>query len=494
LGSGALAVLLLWSNTGFFLSPQKIAFLQWPRRLWEDTGIAVRDLLTREYPGDAEAREGTGADPSWWSCRTLVKRGVAEEGIRPFQFWRTIPLKPFRSIEGDLDRVSVEGDAGRARLLSLGFRLLDGVAPFLGLWIGVLFGAPLVAWAAWELGRSGWPWAGVAYGVGVACSAFAVGCLTLPHSTVGFYLASAILASALAAYACLAAPTPVGLLWRSLVAGLFLAVGVACRSGTVLLLPGIGLALGIGARRQPARRLLVFSGSLLLVVLPTLAGPHRAPRNLWVGLWEGLGDFDRTKGHFWLDQRAKLAQRAGGVGGDLMTPESEAFFRQSTLHDIGADPVWYATILAKRLAATLTQSRLWGWGGGSPPGGDAPGEGATELYYTMVPTADRFVAGPWALGVPIGLLLLPTLVLGALGVLRWPGLPAAWGVLLCLVVAVLPLPVFVSTGGIETQVLVLVYLLAAAFLLEAVVRRALGTRRRPLEDSVEGAGHPRGTF
>jgi hypothetical protein len=236
------------------------------------------------------------------------------------------------------------------------------------------------------------------------------------------------------------------------------------------------------------------------VLLALFIGPYaiaRQPRHheVWLGLWEGLGDFDRTKGHAWDDDVAREVLRGAGMGPPERypvwenAPENEALFRRLVVEDVRSAPGWYAGILARRFWATLTQIKLSPWaprdGLSITPRGST-NEGAIDTYYAMATPADRIGLGPWRFELPLVLLWAPTLLLilpfmGGLGIARlrpWAGRrgPPLF-VMLCVAVAASSLPVlFTTAAGLETQAFVMVYLLGVAFLLDEALRyrRAAG--------------------
>jgi hypothetical protein len=426
-----------------------------------------------------------------------LTRGAAEAGLEPWQFWRVVEVRPLlkgrRLVPRDID------DPGRASLASAGFHLLRGVAPFLPLWLGALVAAPVVAWAAWELGRAGRVVAGVAFAALLACSPHVVEALSLPYSAAGFYLTGLVAVVPLAAYAVSAAVTPAGLAIRALVAGVVFAICLSCRSGSIFLLPGYVLALLAGAgrldtlgadagRRWPKRA----AGAAALValfLLPYLLARQPRHHEVWLGLWEGLGDFDRTRGHAWDDDVAREVLRRAGV--DLPqrypvwenAPENEALFRRLVIADLREAPLWYARILARRLWATLTQAKLAPWAprdGISIAPSSSANEGVIDTYYGLARPVDWLGFGPGRLELPLALLWGPTLLL----LVAWllaprvaPLRPSAVRlrpavfVLLCLGVAALGLPVLYTTAGaLETQAFAVVYFLGFAFLVDEALR------------------------
>jgi hypothetical protein len=216
---------------------------------------------------------------------------------------------------------------------------------------------------------------------------------------------------------------------------------------------------------------------------------------VWLGLWEGLGDFDRTKGHAWDDDVAREVLRRAGMAPPERypvwenAPENEALFRRLVVDDVRSAPGWYAGILARRVWVTLTQIKLSPWAprdGLSIAPRRSSNEGAIDTYYAMATTADRIGLGPWRFELPLVLLWEPTVLLILLfllgrGIARlhpWATrLGPALFVMLCVAVAALSLPVlFTTAAGLETQAFVMVYFLGAAFLLDEALRyrRAAG--------------------
>lgn len=319
-------------------------------------------------------------------------------------------------------------DPGRALALALGFRVLGGPAPFLILWIGALVAVPILVWTAWEAVEAGWPVAGAVFLLLVAASPFVVESLALARSSIGFYLIAVLLLVPLAIYAVLGRPTVAGLAVRSLAAGALFALCALCRSGTLFLLPGflLALALGVrrlspaGAKRPPVLAPAVVGGLTLALVLPFLLVRRPQRHEAWGAIWEGLGDFDRTRGHVWSDQAAEEAVRAEGVE-DFTTPEGQAVLRRLVLRDVRQAPGWYAGILVRRLAATLTLRKLWPrvptdglWMARS----SSLNEGFMDKYWTYTSTVD-FLGPPSArVEVPVPLILLPTAALVVL--VAWP--------------------------------------------------------------------------
>jgi hypothetical protein len=458
------------------------------RRLVTDWALAVSYYLDAVRPVAPE-KEATKPWPAWEETEAAYRRILVEkgrpEGWAPSAFWRTIKDEPFLPARGR-PRAAPSDDPGRAMALALGFRLLGGPSPFLMLWLGALVAVPILFWTAWEAFDAGWPAAGAVFLLLVAASPFVVESLALTRSSVGFYLIAVLLLVPLSFYAAVGKPTLAGLAGRTVAAGALFALCALCRSGALFLLPGFTLALAVGARRAagPARSPLAAAaagGLTLVLVLPFLLVRPTQRHEIWGAVWEGLGDFDRSRGHIWSDQAAEDAVRSEGAAG-FTTPAGQEVLRRLVLRDVRQDPGWYAGILARRLAATVTLRKLWPrtsadglWMARST----SPNEGFMDKYWTYTSTVD-FLGPPSArLEIPIPLVLLPTAALVALAVWRRtaPLVPASslW-ILACIAAATLPLPLLVSTAsGHEPQSMAATYAAGAALLAEQAWRAA----RRP---------------
>lgn len=222
--------------------------------------------------------------------------------------------------------------------------------------------------------------------------------------------------------------------------------------------------------------LLLFNTAARLAVRPT---QHHA---IWSAVWEGLGDFDRSKGYTWSDAAAEKVAQAGGAS-TLKTPEAEAVLRALVLSDVRRDPLWFAGILARRLFATLTLQKLWPWApldGVSMAPSTSPNEGFMHKYFRYTHSVDFLCLGSRQWEIPISLLALPTLVFAGWAAAargRHSAQFAAMGsgllLLLTMALATLPLPVLISTaGGQETQAFALTYFLGFGLLVERLLGRA----------------------
>jgi hypothetical protein len=470
-------------------------------RSWEDMSLAIAYSLHREFPvafyevrTDIFPRE----DPAFVSFRADLREATAGSGIRPWQFWRTIPADRFAA-RGPRYLAAISDDAGRAMLLGWAFRLLRGVSPYLLSWLAVLACLPVLAWVAWEFLDAGRAVGGMAFLALIALSSYAVEVLQLPYSAAGFYLLGALALVAFAVYAALGrSVSRAGLLARVGLAGAAIGIAAFCRQGTLFFLPAfvLGLAWPVGrvmAGRPRRMRVAALVGGTAAFLAPftalTLLTDRLAERTAraygaaapplrhrpWFSIWEGLGDFDRSKGYEWRDAAARrfLAEEGGGR---LLGPRSERLFRARILRDVREDPLWFASILARRVAATATQWKLRPWGptaGGSVAPASAPNEGLVDAYYRLTTTADWVGIADHRVEVPLPLLWVPALVLVVWRIARRSGGDAA-GVrradvraLGLVALGTATMPVAISTASaLETQAFVLVYLLGFALLVD----------------------------
>jgi hypothetical protein len=485
LGAGA----LLLFNTAVVRSSTDFRQEGLYRRLWDDLTVGIDRYLGA---GSAAGQQGAEDEPRGFADRRemyrgLLIRGVRREEIRPWQFWRTLDRRPFQSSAGEL-KVPETADPGRALLLAGGFRLLGGVAPFLILWLGALAALPLLVWTAWDLAEAGFPLAGALFVVALSCSPFVVETLSLSRSEVGFHVLGLLVVAAQAAHGIAGAPASTRrLLGRALTAGTTLALLGLCRSGCLSMVPALGLALLLGARRRPPEAhpgtgpWQRGAAALLLLVLPFALVRQEQQHDTWQAIWEGLGDFDRAKGHYWADAKALEVLQANGIS-RLRSPAAEGVFRGIVLREMREDPLWYAGILGRRVLATVTQAKLRPWGprdGISMAESDSPNAGAMDKYYRYTTTVDHVGLASLRLELPLLVLWLPTGLLAGAWLLarrredaaRAARLGRQLQVLCCVGLAALPAPVLISTAAAqETQAFALVYLLGGAFLLEEAAR------------------------
>lgn len=422
-------------------------------RYWEDFGVAVR-----LYRGDRPAAPSAAARTTDFEAAEAESARLA---IRPWQFWRTAEEGAFPGAGGSTDIRPLE-DIGRARIVALFFRLRGGIAPFAPFWPAALMAVPLMAWTGWEMSRAGLSLGAALFLFAVATSAFVADVLPLAYSPAGFYVLALLMIVPWSVYLLGGPMTSPGVLVRAAAGGATLGLCALCRGGTILVLPGFvaaALLAGLGPRPRPRAALLL--AVFILAAPPIAARATAGGHDFWIGLWEGFGDFDRSKGHVWSDAVAKRVARAHGVE-DLRSPEGQRFFRTEVTRTIRSDPAWYAAILGRRLSATLLQTKLWG------PGfrkSTHPSEGAMDGYFGLTRNADVFTALGHTVEVPVPLLLCGPVLLAVACVRRHRrgGVPpVAWSVA-CLGAGAFALPIAISTAGaLETEAFALVWLLAGA--------------------------------
>ena len=451
------------------------------RRLWSDLAIAIASWADAAY-GPAPQRVVARGEEAEARARTVLLDRIERDGLSPSRPLAIIRDRPFVR-----ERIAPEpkphDDRGRAVLLGLAFRVRGGIAPFLILWLGWMVAAPVLAWTALELCAAGCARAAAALSILIGLSPFVAETLALPRNAVGFYLVGLLLVIPLAVYARLhPAPTPRGLAIRVSAAAVVFALCVFCRSSVALLVPGMLLAVWLGTRglRSPWRRWAATAAAAAVFALPALLVRHTGHHDVWQAVWEGLGDFDREKGHAWSDPVAESAARRAGAPG-MWTPESEAVFRSQVIADVAGDPAWFAGILVRRLAATVTLWKLWPWGpidGTFLRPSTSMNEGLMDKYWRYATPIDHFGVGSARVEIPVPVLLAPAIALAVLAVRgrfrsRARDLLAA---LACPALAALAAPVLISTAaGQETQAFGLTCLVAAAFATELAGGR--GTAR-----------------
>jgi hypothetical protein len=492
LGALALSVLpgtVLLLNVAAWRADLDLRQLPASRRFWEELSIASTQYLEDREPSRFEAASiGSWPGSSFRErMRSFVPRLVERQAIRPWQFWRTLRRDPPFKRE-PLRHRQLE-DAGRSQLVRRGFHALGGISAFLPLWVGPLAALPLLAWVVLEFARSGRLAAGLAFTAAVACSPFVGELLSLYYSAAGFHVLGLVAIVALGAYALLGpAPRPLPLLARAAAFGVAFAVATICRAGVGLGAPVAGALLLVAVARGGGavpRRAGLALGALALAFAPYLALRPPQHHNVWISLWEGLGDFDRSKGYAFSDGTLREHLIAHAVTElpphraiaemDWDYARESAFLREEILRDVRDDPAWYLGILARRLLATLSQAKLLPRardGSASFAPATSPNQGAMDVYYRFTTTADWVGLGRWRRELPLPLLWAPLVVWLAWCGWRWPAGAGPLGLLAALAGAALALPVLITTAGaFETQAFVLVYLLGAAFLLDEVVRR-----------------------
>lgn len=483
------------------------------RRYWEDMYYAIGHSLTGQFPRSylAVRRYRSGGEVGFREARPTLTEAASAAHIQPWEFWRTVELEQFlRRRRPPPFRVRFD-DAGRPLLLSALFGVLGGVSPFLIHWLGFLFYAPVLVWLGLELHRVRLTGAACLAALLLGTSAYLADALALSYAAIGFYVLALLVLMAFAVYTAFARVTAGGLALRALLAGLAVGLFAVMRASALLPVFALGLALCVGAGRHVRERPaplrarvlrwlgLVGLGGALLVTPYLLAARSvdgmiddaiasadepvpeaaRQPQRhaFWFGVWVGLGDFDRERGYVWNDRAAfQAAERRGGrrTISFLYDSRNEPILRDMVLADVLGDPLWYAEILVKRLAATLTLWRILPW---TPVSGtdfresQHPNEGYVDAYYTLTATADRLRLGELEIEIPLLALMIPTWLLVAAA----PFVPRLrpHGVALGIVAAgALALPVGITTASaVETQAFFLVYALGFSLAVHEGVRR-----------------------
>jgi hypothetical protein len=256
----------------------------------------------------------------------------------------------------------------------------------------------------------------------VASSAFVIDVLMLDYSATGFSLLAVLLVALLATQAFFGRPTAARAVAARAARGPALSAGSPQPgAGSLLTLAGVVPALLVasqasaagcacesarGASRsprssctpRPARCRALLHERWLQGTLERLQ-IYRKPKavhDVWVTLWQGLGDFDRSKGHTFLDKAGELEAKKHGSPLRL-SERSEELFRSLLLRDVREDPLWYAGILARRTLATLTLRKLWPWGpldGKSFAGSEPPRRGRHRQLLGH--DAARGLSSAWA--------------------------------------------------------------------------------------------------
>jgi hypothetical protein len=509
------AVVLLWNvHHGLQRSAPRLA--DFPARYFADVSVATHLYLRGEYPVASYRVRRAAVNPRGDQAFTRYVSAL-EEATRAAG---ATPARPFATAGapgGDDERMYVRrrDDSGRAYLLGLAFRVLGGVAPYLLFWMAPLLAVAVLGWIAFETAAAGWTVAGQVFVALLALSAYVTDLLALAYSPAGFYLVGVMALAAYAAYAFRAhGVTLAGVMGRTTAAGAVVAVCALCRSGTLVLVPffvaaafvalrhrlgppaaersaGVWVAAPRGARREVAiprwaaalaAASAVLIGPYLACTSVTAAAAARTAaaysvtaepqdHDVWISVWEGLGDFDRTHGFVWDDIDAQVAVGDWRLG----TLRSAEILRDQVLLGVRRDPSWYAGILARRTLATLTQWKLLPWaplGGRSIRPRSAHNEGAIDSYYALTSNLDWFRAGPLRFEVPVPLFwvaVLAAFVLAFRG--REPAARAAGPALALVLVATLALPVAVTTAGaLETQAVAVAYFLAVGLAVDLGLR------------------------
>jgi hypothetical protein len=462
-------------------------------RYMDDLALATQSCLRWKF-GSQWQRSKEAPLPAEQATpvfQSLLQRRASRLSIRPHEFWRNVPFTPFTRQMPPILPPPLE-DGGRASLMAIGFMLLGGVSPYLGLWLGALLTGPALIWCGLELGRTrGTIAAGVLVFL-LAFSPFIVESLTLPHSAVAFYFLALLVLLALACHCVLSARlTWPGFALRAAVAALVFAMGTICRATTFALLPAFLIALHLGVRRlvikaprRPRIWILTLAAAVLFFVPYTIMRPERY-HNIWVSVWQGLGDYGEDRGYSWSDDVMERHIQQQGQTRPYTNPrdvdhEHERLIRRLLIDDISAHPLWYGSILVRRFAATVMMNHLLPWG---PLDGESLRQPRHHYKYTT--PADWMGLAKRNVELPVQLYWAPAIGLLAawiVGRFRGKGgrgrLSDSLGVLGIMAAATLPSPVLISTSaGIETQAFVLVYFSAWALALGELCHSARKLRK-----------------
>lgn len=462
-------------------------------RAWDDLAIGAGLAGYNAFPvapylvTNRFSRKGQTAFIAFKETLGELERTHGLRASRPWEGFDARALFP------RLPRVAQRfDDSGRAYLLGWIFRLLGGVSPGMFFWLAPGLTSLVLLWIAGESLRAGLPVFGMVLAFLVSLSGFCLDLLTLGYSAAGFYLLAVLGSVAYAIGVIGARPTSLGLAGRSLMVGVLLAACIASRSLSAAVLPALFLTALSGAIRLtlPRRlRVAFLVVSLVLILGPTLLlrahlaasareaaiqfGGDAAPasHDLWISYWQGLGDFDRTHGHTFLDEAGLAALRANG-GEERVSERSEVIMRRLVVADIRANPVWFVELLIKRVFSTVALHKLWPTASSASPGyypATSPNEGVTDSYWTMTDQADTFRLGPTRMEIPA--ILLPGALL--LFVLARPARNARYvpmtRVVGVVVVAAILGPVAATTAGaFEPQSFVVASFAAMAGLAQMV--------------------------
>jgi len=454
-------------------------------RFWDDMYVGISRYL--DWTEGPESRSGD-PDQAIAAFKKVLLEKTGREGIQPTQSWRTIDAALFLRVR-DKTFIPPLEDPGRPLLLAASFTLMQGVAPYLLIWIGTFAAVPALLWVLWEARAARVLVAGALFVALCVSSPFVVQCLSLPHSAVGFYLIATLVLVALGFYAFLGSDASVrGFILRAVAASLVFAVCCICRASTLALAPGFAVALFAALRRVAPRaarggwiRQCLLAGLVTAAfVTPYFALRPAQEHTFWLGgVWQGLGDYGTDRGYSWHDRDLKRWLRANGrkpfEHPRYVNLDDEAFVREAVLRDIRSNPLWLASIFGRRFVDTVSLAKLAPYG---PL--DRSSILPPPLHYKYTTPVDWFGFGRRKVEVPTAMLWGGTLIL----LLGWA--VAAWrssaeskqrleellSPVLTLAAATLAVPVFLTTaGGMETQTFALAHFLGLALLVQWIWAR-----------------------
>lgn len=473
------------------------AYLDDGWRGWDDLAVASGYFRDGAFPvapyfiGNRYRRQS----PEFKAFRRPIVKAFKDRPVT--DAW--VKVDPVELMGGRTFPVTQFADPGRAFFLGVFFRLTGGIRPLFLLWLPKILAAATLGWMAFELSLRRHLVASLAASALFALSAFFREASVIGYSAYGFCFAAGF---ALVAFsvAMSARPTVAHVWPRLAAASLVLSVAILARNAAWLTAPAFLVAWAFGACGTGSwkRRLgllslgfvalflapALMSAAVNRLAIPTTPAQIAARASIealggpgpWPYLWVGLGDFDREKGHRYLDQAARETARAGGFG-DMMDPGTGKYFRRIIIEEIVDDPSWYAGILLRRLRAALLLEKLWPSArttGKTFAPAEHPNEGAIDSYMTLAPTADLFGWNGWTVEVPGVLLCLgwPTLFLAsALNKAYW-GSIRPFRALAPPLLGFIATPVITSTGStVDLQAMAAVHFLAWAFVADAICVR-----------------------
>lgn len=481
-------------------------------RTWKDMQMAIGYYLYGQFP----------VFSTEW--KKPIREGLSKESVKN-RFWKTISSTPF--LNGSVGFLDYFHDVGRAYVLGWGFKLLKGISPYLLFWLGFILAIPVFFWLGYEFCGAEERVSGAIFLFLLGISSFFSEALTLSYSTAGFYIIGVLILTAFSLSSISgSAVSPQGLLARLALGGTLFGVCLLCRSGTVFILPGFVIAIWLWVSKKGLnlpkgwKKVLFFVFALVVFLSPYIVLKASVDRvvsrtlalygksvflplhhPVWHALWCGLGDFDRSKDHFWDDRAAERAvelaggpkmRRVTGPGNVTVTREYEKAIRALFFRDVLTDPSWYFTILGKRLGSTVLQTKTLFWSFHDrhlKPLSKAPRERSNDIidrYYRRVAQVDTFALGSYRVELSLLPFILATFIfLGQSARVSFRVFKAShrvmvhrqvW-VLLSMASGTLFLPVLVTTaGGLETQGFAFLYFLGFSFFVQHQFFSGAGNR------------------
>ena len=469
-------------------------------RGWDDLAIASTYFRDRGFPvGPYEiANRYRRTSPEFRAFRRPLVKEFRERPVS--EAWTSLDVTDL--VGQRAFPVTRVDDAGRAFFLGALFRITGGIRPLFLVWLPITLVALALGWIVFELAYQGKTTAALVTAALFCLSGFFREASAQSYAAYGFYLAAGL---GLLAF-CIAMSQDLSLrsAWPRLAgASAILCLAFPARNAALLMIPGFLAAWMSAFRSERTWRQRVAALALALAALVGLpfvveagidvsAGvtlksiqrdkwptPGSTGHDIWPTLWIGLGDFDRTKGHVYLDEAARAAVIAAGFN-DRLEPGAQQHLRGVILGEITGDPLWFAEIVLKRASATFFLDKL------RPMASTAlksyapsshPSEGAFDSYMELAPTADQFGWRRGSFEVPAFLLWAGWPLLGLLSVGPDRQKGRHLRILCPMVLGFLACPVIVTTASaIEMQAMAGVHFLAWGLALDRLVRRLTSPR------------------